>query len=132
MMRISAALGIHADRNSLPVPPGTPWLADPVLTAWERKDPEQQALISRGLVEILEGDINALSRAGIEIADLASGLVAFPSFLEGKQEVRLRWRFGQAEITHYCPRPGDATSEAQHIEGRRFTAELRSSDEQAP
>lgn len=122
MMQLSAHLRSSSEGEQTPAPPGTPWLADPVLAAWQAaKDPEQGRLLAACLYETLSQELRALELTGIEIKDLSIGLVGFPSFHEGNTEVSLSWRVSEPEVRFYCPagnqRPRRPT------DGQSFSAE---------
>jgi hypothetical protein len=101
MMQLSAHLRSGGEGDRTPTPPGTPWLADPVLAAWGAPDPEKASAVSAGLYEALNEQQRALEVLGVEIKDLAIGLVDFPSFLDGTTEVYLCWKVDERSVGHY-------------------------------
>jgi hypothetical protein len=131
MMQLSACLGPHADGFSAsmptPVPPGTPWMADPVVAAWQEEDPDKTRAVAAGLHDLLAAESRALRALGVELKDLGIGLLAFPSFLDGAKEVRLCWQLGEAEIRHYRS-PSAAFHARRSIDGHRFTSQRGAPD----
>jgi hypothetical protein len=121
MMQLSAHLRSSAEGTPAPTPPGTPWLADPVLAAWQALDPEKARALSACLFETLSEQLKALEQAGIEVKDLSVGLVAFPTLLEGTTEVILSWKVSEPEVRFFCP-TGNQRSR-RPIDGQRFLAE---------
>jgi len=121
MMQLSAHLRSASDGDQAPTPPGTPWLADPVLAAWQGMDPDKVRALSACLYETLSEQLKAFEQAGIEVRDLSVGLVAFPSLLEGTAEVALSWKVSEPEVQFYCP-TGNQRSR-RPIDGQRFLAE---------
>jgi hypothetical protein len=103
MMQLSAHLRASSEGEPSPTPPGTPWLADPVVAAWQAQDPEKVRALAACLYETLSQELKALELLGVEVKDLGVGLVAFPSFLEGSTEVLLSWRVSEPEVQFYCP-----------------------------
>lgn len=122
MLRLSACLGTHAGGEAFLAPPGTPWLADPVITAWEDQDPEKLENVASALYQLLAAELETLARQGVEVDDLGAGTVGFPTFLEGGDEVRLCFRLGESAIANY--RASGVGARAQRpVEGQRFTTE---------
>jgi hypothetical protein len=126
MMQLSVHLRSSTDGNSTgnitPTPPGTPWMADPVLAAWQVSDPEQGRALAACLYETLSLELKGIEALGAEVKDLSVGLTVFPSFLEGNSEVLLAWTVTDAEIrSYYAPHNGYRHRKA--VEGRTFTAE---------
>jgi hypothetical protein len=103
MMQLSAHLRASSEGEPSPTPPGTPWLADPVVAAWQAQDPERVRALAACLYETLSQELKTLETMGVEVKDLGVGLVAFPSFLEGSTEVALSWRLCEPEVKFYCP-----------------------------
>jgi hypothetical protein len=104
-----------------PTPPGTPWMADPVLAAWQASDPEQGRALAAGLYETLSEELKGVETLGAEVKDLSIGLTVFPSFLDGN-EVLLAWTVADLEIrTYYTPQGG--YRQRKPVDGRTFTAE---------
>lgn len=101
MMQLSAHLRANADGGKTPTPPGTPWLADPVLAAWEAPDPEKTRVIAACLYETLSQELRSLELLGVEVKDLSIGLLDFPSLLDGRSEVLLCWRLEEPEIRYF-------------------------------
>lgn len=120
MMQLSAHLRASSEGELPPTPPGTPWLADPVVAAWQAQDPERVRALAACLYETLSQELKALEVLGVEIKDLGVGLVAFPSFLEGSTEVALSWRVSEPEVKFYCP-SGNARTR-RPVEGHVFLA----------
>lgn len=103
-----------------PTPPGTPWMADPVLAAWQANDPEQGRALAAGLYETLSEELKGVETLGAEVKDLSIGLTVFPSFLDGN-EVLLAWTVADLEIrTYYTPQGG--YRQRKPVDGRTFTA----------
>jgi hypothetical protein len=126
LMQLSAHLRSGGDGDRTPTPPGTPWLADPVLAAWSATEPEKASAVTAGLYETLSEELRALEALGVEVKDLTIGLVDFPSLLDGATEVFLCWKVDERAIGFYHP----AHSSFRHrkpIEGHAFLAEPTSS-----
>jgi hypothetical protein len=108
-------------RNPNPMPPGTPWMADPVTAAWHDHDPEAGRALAACLYETLSQELRGIEALGAEVKDLSVGLIVFPSFLDGHTEVLLSWTVTEPEIRAFYP----AQSGYRHrkpVEGRTFTA----------
>jgi hypothetical protein len=118
MMQLSAHLRASSEGEPSPTPPGTPWLADPVVAAWQAQDPERVRALAACLYETLSQELKALESAGIEVKDLGVGLVGFPSFLEGSTEVALSWRVSEPEVKFYCPAGNQRTR--RPVDGQVF------------
>jgi hypothetical protein len=101
MMQLSAHLRSNADGGKTPTPPGTPWLADPVVAAWQAPDAEKTRVLAASLYETLSQELKLLEGLGIEVKDLSTGLLDFPSLLDGRTEVLLCWRLGESEIRYF-------------------------------
>ena len=126
MMQLSAHLRSGGEGNPTPTPPGTPWLADPVLAAWAAPDPEKASAVTAGLYETLSEQLRGLEALGIEVKDLTIGLVDFPSLLDGTTEVSLCWKVDERSIGFY--HPAHLTfRQRKPIEGHSFLAEPVSS-----
>jgi hypothetical protein len=121
MMQLSAHLRSSSEGEQSPTPPGTPWLADPVVAAWHAQDPEKGRALAACLYETLSAELKAIEQLGIEIKDLGIGLVAFPSLLDGAAEVSLSWKVSEREVSYFCP-PGNQRGR-RPIEGQQFLAE---------
>lgn len=124
-MQLSVHLRSSADGNSTgnitPTPPGTPWMADPVLAAWTAPDPEQGRALAACLYETLSLELKGIEALGAEVKDLSVGLTVFPTFLEGNSEVLLAWTVTEQEIrAYYAPHTG--YRQRKPVEGRTFTA----------
>lgn len=119
MMQLSAHLRLNPEGQSVPTPPGTPWLADPVQAAWEAPDSEHTRAIAAGLYETLSDEIARLERLGVQVKDLGVGLLAFPSLLDGDKEVALSWKVNEPEVGHFCPSQG-GLRQRRAIEGQAF------------
>src|SRR3954470_16349804 len=87
MMQLSAHLRSNAEGGKTLTPPGTPWLADPVVAAWQAPDPEKTRVLTASLYETLSQELKLLEGLGIEVKDLSTGLLDFPSLLDGRTEV---------------------------------------------
>lgn len=124
MMQLSAHLRSSAEGEQSPTPPGTPWLADPVVAAWNAQDPEKGRALAACLYETLSEELRAIEQLGIEVKDLGIGLVAFPSLLDGDSEVLLSWQVSEAEVRFFCA-PGNQRSR-RPIDGQQFLAERAS------
>jgi hypothetical protein len=101
VMQLSAHLRSGGDGDLTPTPPGTPWLADPVLAAWGAPDPEEASVVTNGLTDALNEQVRALEALGVELKDLTIGLVDFPSFLDGTTEVYLCWKLDERSVGYY-------------------------------
>ncbi len=123
MMQLSAHLRSNADGGKTPTPPGTPWLADPVVAAWRAPDVEKARLITASLYETLSQELKNLEGQGIEVKDLGIGLLDFPSFLDGRTEVHLCWRLDEGEIRFFHTLTGGYGAR-KTIEGHTFHSEL--------
>ena len=118
LMQISAQLRLTTQSEHV-VPPGLPWLADAVASA-EVADPARNSELSDSLYEALSEGVQELESGGIQVKDLPTGLVDFPSYLDGEDEVLLCWRLGEPEVAHYhSPKSGFAGR--RPVAGRRFT-----------
>lgn len=122
MMQLSAHLRSNADGGKTPTPPGTPWLADPVVAAWQAPDAEKAKLISASLAETLSHELRQLEAFGIEVRDLAIGLLDFPSLLDGRTEVQLCWRLGEGNIRYFHTVSGGYPAR-KPIDGHAFHCE---------
>jgi hypothetical protein len=121
MMQLSVHLRTSGDGNISNTPPGIPWMADPVLAAWNKDDPEKDRALSACLYETLSHELKLVETLGAEVKDLGLGLTVFPSFLEGTSEVFLAWTVGDAEIrTFYAPHR--SYRHRKPVDGRTFTA----------
>ncbi|MFM2417114.1 MAG: hypothetical protein RL385_1837 [Pseudomonadota bacterium] len=127
MMQLSAHLRLNPEGQSAPTPPGTPWLVDPVLAAWDAPDDEKTRAIVAGLYETLSEELARLEKLGVEVKDLGVGLVAFPSYLDGSTEVRLSWKVSEVEVSHFCPSQG-GLRQRRAIDGQSFLAERSRGD----
>jgi hypothetical protein len=121
MMQLSAHLRASSEGEPSPTPPGTPWLADPVVAAWQAQGPERGRALAACLYETLSQELKALESMGVEVKDLGIGLVAFPSFLEGSTEVLLSWRVSEPQVQFYCPTSNQRAR--RPVEGQVFLAE---------
>lgn len=72
---------------------GEPDVEDPAL-----KLRVQQA---RGLYDAVREAVAEIEELGAQVKDVESGLVDFPSLLDGQREVLLCWKLGEKSITHY-------------------------------
>ena len=79
MMQLSAHLRAGGETGQVPTPPGTPWLADPVVAAWDAPDAEKASALTTGLYETLSQELRGLEALGVEVKDLTIGLVDFPT-----------------------------------------------------
>ncbi|MDB4973695.1 MAG: hypothetical protein JWN48_2036 [Myxococcaceae bacterium] len=129
MMQLSVHLRSSPDghsagtltRNITPMPPGTPWMADPVIAAWQATDPEQGRALAACLYETLSHELQGIEALGAEVKDLSIGLTTFPSYLDGNSEVLLAWTVTEPEVrTYYAPHSG--YRHRKPVEGRTFTA----------
>ena len=125
MMQLSVHLRSSTDGNSTgnitPTPPGTPWMADPVIAAWSAVDPEQGRALAACLYETLSSELKGIEDLGAEVKDLGVGLTVFPSYLEGNSEVLLAWTITCPEIrAYYAPHTG--YRHRKPVDGRNFTA----------
>jgi hypothetical protein len=108
-------------RELTPTPPGTPWMADPVVAAWQAPEPEKGRDVAACLYETLSQELKGIEALGAEVKDLSIGLTVFPSYLEGNTEVLLAWTVADAEIqSYYAPHSGFRGRKS--VEGRSFTA----------
>lgn len=121
MMQLSAHLRSGGEGGT-PTPPGTPWLADPVLAAWDAPDPDRASAITAGLYETLSEELRALEALGVEVKDLTIGLVDFPSLLDGTNEVYLCWKVDEKTVAHYHPTHTGFRAR-KPVEGHVFLAE---------
>lgn len=107
-------------RNPNPMPPGTPWMADPVLAAWKVEDPEAGRALATCLYETLSQELKGIEALGAEVKDLSIGLTVFPSFLDGSTEVLLAWTISEPEVrAFYTPQAG--YRHRKPVDGRTFT-----------
>jgi hypothetical protein len=121
MMQLSAHLRTGGE-GATPTPPGTPWLADPVLAAWDAPDPDKASAVTASLYESLSEELRGLEGLGVEVKDLTIGLVDFPSLLDGTSEVYLCWKIDESTIGHYHTVQSGFRSR-KPIEGHTFLAE---------
>lgn len=126
MMQLSAHLRSHADGTKPPTAPGTPWLADPVLAAWQAPDPEKARTVAACLYETLSQELKSLEALGVEVKDLSVGLLDFPSLLDGRTEVCLCWRLDESEIRYYHSLSSGYRGR-KPVDGHSFRAEPSSS-----
>jgi hypothetical protein len=122
VMQLSAHLRSNAEGSKTPTPPGTPWLADPVVAAWQAPDPEKARVLAACLYETLSQELKALEHMGLEVKDLGIGLFDFPSLLDGHTEVLLCWRLDESEI-RYFHTPSAGFRGRKPIEGHVFQGE---------
>jgi hypothetical protein len=121
MMQLSAHLRSGGDGGTTPTPPGTPWLADPVLAAWDAPDPEVARAVTASLYETLSHELRGLESLGVEVKDLTIGLVDFPSLLDGASEVFLCWKIDERAVGYYHPVQA-GFRQRKPIEGHTFLA----------
>jgi len=108
-------------RELTPTPPGTPWMADPVVAAWQAPEPEKGRAVAACLYETLSQELKGIEALGGEVKDLSIGLTVFPSYLEGNTEVMLAWTVADREIqSYYAPHSGFRGRKS--VEGRSFSA----------
>lgn len=106
-----------------PTPPGTPWMADPVVAAWQAdNDVDKSRELTACLYETLSEQLQGIEHLGAEVKDLSIGLTVFPSYLDGQTEVLLAWTVGDLEIRTFYPPQGGYRSR-KTVEGCRFTAD---------
>lgn len=122
MMQISAQIRTDSQGGATAMPPGTPWMADPVVAAWQAQDSDAGTRLSAALDALLSHEKRALNELGVEIRDLGLGLVEIPSLLEGTTEVLLCWTLGEREISCYRL-PHTSYRTRKSIEGLRFSAD---------
>jgi hypothetical protein len=108
-------------REITPTPPGTPWMADPVVAAWQATEPEKGRALAACLYETLSQELKVVEGLGAEVKDLSIGLTVFPSFLEGNTEVLLAWTVADREIHAYYATHTNYRNR-KPVEGRTFTA----------
>ncbi len=123
MMQLSAHLRSTADGGKTPTPPGTPWLADPVVAAWKAPDVEKARLLTASLYETLSQELKQIEALGVEVKDLSLGLLDFPSFLDGRTEVELCWRLGEPEVRFFHT-PTAGFRGRKPVDGHTFHSEL--------
>jgi len=121
MMQLSAHLRSSSEGEPAPTPPGTPWLVDPVVAAWQAQDPEKSRQLQACLYETLSQELKRLEQTGVEIKDLSIGLVGFPSFHEGSTEVSLSWKVSEPDVRFYFA-AGNQRSR-RSTDGHSFAAE---------
>jgi hypothetical protein len=127
MMQLSAQLRTDADGGATVMPPGTPWMADPVVAAWQFQDSDAGLALAEALQDLLDQERRAMHALGVEVRDLGLGLVEMHSYLEGATEVLLCWTLAEPEITTYrLPSTGYRTRKP--IEGHGFVAVRTASD----
>jgi hypothetical protein len=108
-------------RELTPTPPGTPWMADPVVAAWQAPEPEKGRAVAACLYETLAEELKGVEALGVDVKDLSIGLTVFPSYLEGNSEVLLAWTVAEREIQSYFA-PHSGYRNRKPVEGRTFTA----------
>jgi hypothetical protein len=121
MMQLSAHLRSSSEGEQPPTPPGTPWLVDPVVAAWQAQDPEKGRVLAACLYETLSQELKSLELTGVEVKDLSIGLCGFPSFHEGSTEVSLSWKVSEPDVRFYCPAGNQRTRRS--TDGQRFLDE---------
>lgn len=90
-----------------PTPPGTPWMANPVVAAWQAdNDVDKSRELAACLYETLSEQLQGIEHLGAEVKDLSIGLTVFPSYLDGQTEVLLAWTVGDLEIPHVLSAAG--------------------------
>lgn len=115
------ALTAESTHELTPTPPGTPWMADPVVAAWQAPEPEAGRAVAACLYETLSDELKRVESLGAEVKDLSVGLTVFPSYLEGNTEVLLAWTAADSEIrAYYAPHSGYRNRKS--VDGRTFTA----------
>lgn len=126
-MQLSVHLRSSTEGNVTPAPPGTPWMADPVLTIWQDEEdddddePEKDRVLSTCLYETLSQELKSIEALGAEVKDLSIGLTVFPSYLDGATEVFLCWTVADREIrAFYAPQSGYRNRKP--VDGHTFTA----------
>jgi len=122
MMQFSAQIRTEDQGAMTALPPGTPWMADPVVAAWQAQDSEAATRLSEALDLLLAHEKRALNELGVEVRDLGLGLVEMHSLLEGTTEVLLCWTLGEREITSYRL-PSGSYRARKAVEGQRFSAD---------
>jgi hypothetical protein len=128
MMQLRACLRSDDEGNPVSTPPGTPWLADPVLAAWNAQDHKKTDTLAAAVEATLRSEQAALSALGVHVKDLSIGMLDFPSFLDGESEVALCWRVSEPEIRFFhAPKKGYRGRRS--VEGHTFSAEQNPSGE---
>lgn len=122
MMQLGAQLRTDGEGGATAMPPGTPWMADPVVAAWQAQDTDAGSALSSALDELILREKYALQAMGAELRDLGEGLVELHSYLDGTTEVLLCWRLSEREIAMFrLPNAGHRA--LRPIEGHAFLAE---------
>ncbi len=82
----------------------------------------QRINLARGMFEAVRETMGVIERMGAIVKDVESGLVDFPSWLDGRREVLLCWRIGETKIDWYHDTEA-GFSGRRPVEGLRFAAE---------
>ncbi len=109
------------------MPPGTPWMADPVVAAWQVQDSEAGTALACALEGLLAHEKRALQSLGVEVRDLGLGLVEMYSYRDGTTEVLLCWTPVEAQITTFRL-PHASYRARKPIDGHGFVAIRATSD----
>lgn len=99
LMQLQAQLRTASETEHV-VPPGMPWLADPVNEAG-RVDPARNSALADGIVAAANSEMAALEARGIQVRDVSRGLVDFPTFVGGLGEAVLCWKLGEPRVAHF-------------------------------
>ncbi len=125
MMQLASQLRTDGEGCATAMPPGTPWMADPVVAAWQAQDAEAGTALTAALEDLLADEHRALRALGVELRDLGLGLVEMPSYLDAATEVLLCWTPGERAISSYRL-PASTYRARKPTEGHAFEAELAS------
>lgn len=91
---------------------------DDEVAASEREQLERARMIYQALRE----SVTAIEALGAEVKGVMEGLVDFPSWRDGSEEVVLCWKLGEQEIGYYHELDSGFAGR-KPVAGHRFTAE---------
>lgn len=127
MMQLSTQLRTDGEGGATAIPPGTPWMADPVVAAWQAQDSDAGTALAGALEALLVEEKRELQAMGVEVRDLGLGLVEMSSYLDGATEVLLCWSLAETEIKTFRL-PSASYRARKPIEGHGFVAVRAASD----
>jgi hypothetical protein len=97
----------------------------------EADEQATQALArARMIYGALRESVARIEALGVEVKSVMNGLVDFPSWCDGKHEVLLCYKLGEAEIGYFHG-SDDGFADRRPIEGHRFTSECEHSAREA-
>ena len=121
MMQLSTQLRTDGEGGATAMPPGTPWMADPVVAAWQAQDSDAGTALADALEALLLEEKRALQGMGVEVRDLGMGLVEMWTYLDGTTEALLSFSLADLEISSFRL-PNASYRARKPIEGHGFVA----------